>query len=76
MPPFSFGCFGSGRAADENVAHLLLRCSFVVTVYGGDFAGQTLKRGFIKLPPSIALLALVVGAVQVANNFCNRDQIA
>ncbi len=49
--------------------------SFVDAADRRDFAGQTLQRRLVKLTLGIALLALVVGAVQVAHHLGDRQQI-
>ena len=67
---------GSGGAAQQHFADGLLRLVLVAAADRRDFAGQTLQRGFVKLTLGIALLALVVGAVQVAHHLGDGDQIA
>ena len=66
----------SGGTRHQNLVDLLGSRNLSMPGYCGDFAGQTLERGFVKLPLGIALLALVIGAVQVTNHFGDRNQIA
>lgn len=61
---------GQNFADDASCFH------FVPTVDGSDFAGQAFECGFIKLAFRIALFALIVRAVQISYNFCDRDQVA
>jgi hypothetical protein len=59
---------GASQAARDTGTRLLHRHR--------DFAGQALQRRFVKLTLGIALLALVVGAVQVAHHLGDGHQIA
>ena len=66
----------SRSATDQNLVNLTLRIDLVSSIDGRDFAGQALQRRLIELALRIALFALIVGAVQVADDFGNRDQVS
>src|SRR6056297_226168 len=63
------------RARHQNLVHLLGGQNLIATGDGGNLAGKTLKRGLIKLTLGIALLALIVAAMQVAHDLGDGDQI-
>ena len=66
----------SGGAADQNVVDLLGGCHFITAADGANFACETFESGFIKLALGVALLALIIGAMQVTYDFCNGNQVA
>ncbi len=66
----------SGRAADQHAVDLLRSTSLIHARHSCDFAGQAFQGGFVELTLGIGLLALVVGAVQVADDLGNRQKVA
>jgi hypothetical protein len=64
------------RSDDQYAVDGLRSTRLIDARHGGDLAGQAFKGGLIKLTLGVALLALVVAAVQVAHDFGNRQEVA
>src|SRR5204862_6359824 len=67
--------FHSGSPLDQRGFDAFDGILLIDPLDGSDFARHAGERGLIKLPLTVGLLRLTPGAMQIANNFRDRDQV-